>query len=60
MTDEIAIRLGFANADEFFALTATLDLSSQRAVEKFKAWQLNDGTKAGLLAVFPELSDERD
>ena len=61
MTDEIAQSLGFADAEEFFRMTANVDFTARPAeapgnrLALFKAWQEEYGTKSALLAAFPEL-----
>lgn len=51
MTDEIAQALGFASAEEFHRMVANADISTPEKLAAFKAWQENDGTKAGLDAL---------
>lgn len=49
--DEIVKALGFADEREFHRLVCCVDLTSPEKVAAFKAWQDEDGTKAGLLAL---------
>ena len=47
--DELFKQVGFESEIEFHRLVAAADLSTPEKVQAFKAWQNNDGTKAGLL-----------
>lgn len=47
---------GFADEAEWNRLCAAPDLSSKKARDAFVNWRDNDGTKAGLIALFPELA----
>lgn len=54
--NDAAIALGFDDADEMFELISRPDLSASGALEKFAAWKDADGTKTGLLTLFPEIA----
>lgn len=41
-----------ADAAEFFRMVAAADLSSLESVRRFKEWQSEDGTRAGLERLF--------
>ncbi len=41
--------LGFKDKDEFYALVASVDITTTAELAAFNNWKLNDGTKAGLL-----------
>lgn len=56
--DELAVSLGFKDSEEMLALVSKPDLSTPGALEKFEQWKKNDGTKAGLLKIFPELGPQ--
>ena len=43
--------LGFENEREFHHLVASVDISTPAKMGLFKHWQLDDGTKVGLLKV---------
>lgn len=49
--DGIAESLGFADQAEFHRLVAGADVSTPARLAAFKAWQADDGTKSGLLAL---------
>lgn len=51
MTDQIAQSLGFNDAVDLFRLTANAPIDTPEKLAAFKAWQHDDGTKAGLLAI---------
>lgn len=42
---------GFSSSSEMFRLTATADISTPEKLARFKKWQEEDGTKAGLLSL---------
>lgn len=56
IVDQIARKLGFAGNDELITLVSAIDLSDPVTLAEYKVWQMEDGTKAGLLAAFPELA----
>lgn len=45
----MAKRLGFENLEEMQKMISDVDISTQRKLIAFKNWQLNDGTKNGIL-----------
>lgn len=53
----IAAELGFASAEELQQLVASVPLGEPNGLARFKRWQNDDGTKAGLLQEFPSLAD---
>ncbi len=57
--DELVKSLGFADAREFHRLVASADITSPEKLTAFKAWQENDGTKAGLLALGGGSAEDR-
>lgn len=53
--EQVSKDLGFASAEEFHRLVASVPFSDPSKIALFKAWQEENGTKAGLLTIFPEL-----
>lgn len=53
LTDEFAQSLGFANVAEFHHLVSEVDITTPEKQARFKQWQVDDGSKLGLLALFP-------
>jgi hypothetical protein len=51
MSDAIARSLGFESAAEMHRLIAAADISTPVKWAQFRAWQSEDGTKAGLEAL---------
>ena len=51
--DEI-LEAGFASMNELHQIVANIDISTKPKWENYKAWQVSDGTKAGLLRVLRE------
>lgn len=47
--EEVVRQKGFASENEFHELVAAVDLATPEKVRAFKKWQLEDGTKEGLL-----------
>lgn len=42
---------GFSSVRAFHAMMAAVDLSTPEKIAAFKQWQMNDGSKAGLVAL---------
>jgi hypothetical protein len=47
--DDVMKELGFENYEEFIRLVFEADISTSEKLVAFKKWQLEDGTKEGLL-----------
>jgi hypothetical protein len=52
--DGPVMAMGFTSRDEFFLLVSSVDLSTPDRLDRFRAWQDRDGTKAGLLGVIEQ------
>lgn len=55
---EVVIELGFKDEREFHRMVASYDISSEERMEKFRSWQLNDGTRNGLQTLIEESKGE--
>jgi hypothetical protein len=54
---DVAKELGFTDEKEMFHLISRVLIDTPERMAKFKDWQFNDGTKAGLMKLeFPEAS----
>ena len=51
MNDKEAQRLGFRDANDFYAHVSAAPMGTPEAIAAFKRWQADDGTRAGLLAL---------
>lgn len=51
--DKIVKQMGFENLIEFNRLVSGVDISTPEKLENFKRWQVEDGTKVGLLRLPP-------
>lgn len=49
--EEVVKSMGFESLEEFNRMISEADLSTEEKANKFKEWQINDGTKVGLLAL---------
>ena len=56
---EAVKEFGFEDEMEFHRLVASVDISSQAKLKMFKFWQVNDGTKGGLLVVISWCNNRR-
>lgn len=54
---EVLDETGFSSETDFFKLISGVKLTATGALKLFNDWQDNDGTKAGLLAAFPYLTE---
>lgn len=54
--DTLAKEMGFESEQEFNKLVAEVDLSSPERIKAFRYWQIEDGTKEGLLKL-PQKGD---
>jgi len=52
--EELVKQLGFTDLKEFNRLVVNVDLSTSEKVAAFKKWQMEDGSKEGLLEL-PQL-----
>jgi len=55
MTDleNLAVQNGFDSTEELFRLVSSIDLSTDENLRTFTSWKTEDGTKEGLLKLFP-------
>jgi len=51
MDDAFVQPFGFSNAAEFHTLVCRVDISTPEKLRKLKKWQLEDGTKHGLISL---------
>lgn len=51
--EKIVKRMGFESEAEFHQLVSSVDLSNPTRLAMFLAWKQADGTKQGLLKLFP-------
>lgn len=58
--EDAAREAGFASSQELLRMTASIDLQRRGALYFFDRWKRDDGTKAGLLANFPETAPAQD
>ena len=49
MLEEIVKELGFKDEQEFHSLVARVDITEPMKLTAFKKWQMEDGTKQGIL-----------
>lgn len=54
--EEMAVRNGFSGANELMRMISSLDLSDPAVLVEYKVWQMEDGSKSGLLYLFPQLA----
>lgn len=55
MIEQFFKNCGFESEREFYQMIAKLDLSLPGNLDKFNNWKNNNGTKSGLINIFPEL-----
>jgi hypothetical protein len=58
--DKFAKIAGFKDTKEMFKLISDCDLSTPVKLAAYKKWQLEDGTKTGLLALGDKLNLKTD
>ncbi len=49
---DLVVAMGFESEREFHHLVATAKIDTPETMAAFVAWKENDGTKAGLVALF--------
>ena len=52
---ELVVKLGFADEREFHRMVASADVSTPAKYGRFKYWQDEDGSKAGLEKILLEI-----
>lgn len=57
--DSLARAKGFTGTDELLHLVSCVKLQEPGALQTFKTWQYEDGSKRGLLRCFPYLEPNR-
>lgn len=58
--EDFARAAGFASEQESHRMVVAVNLLGRGALVVFERWKRNDGTKAGLLAAFPETAAAQD